>query len=190
MEIIQDIKNNLDYFFNSLNLDEIKNIKNIIQKHNNNIIYITGIGKCETLALHFSNLLKSISYQSFYISVQNSIHGDAGSIKENDLLIVFSKSGNSNELIQFLNIQKIKNINSISITCSKTGKINSLTKHNLVLPLINEIQLGINNIPNNSCTLMMLIINILTKMLENIEKKEYKLNHSGGSIGKDLLTKK
>ena len=94
MEIIQDIKNNLDYFFNSLNLDEIKNIKNIIQKHNNKIIYITGIGKCETLALHFSNLLKSISYQSFYISVQNSIHGDVGSIKENDLLIVFSKSGN------------------------------------------------------------------------------------------------
>jgi len=37
---------------------------------------------------------------------------------------------------------------------------------------------------------MMLIINILTKMLENIEIKEYKLNHSGGSIGKDLLTKK
>ena len=188
MEIINDIKNNLDFFFDSLNLDNITKIKNVIKNHQQNNIYITGIGKCETLAIHFSNLLKSISYQAFYISPQNSTHGDIGCIKDNDLLIIISKSGNTIELIHFLKIEKIKHLNSISISCSQSNKINQLTKHNLVLPLKNEIQIGIKNIPNNSCTLMLITINILTKMLENIDLKEYKLNHSGGSIGNDLLT--
>ena len=188
MEIINDIKNNLDFFFDTLDINEIINIKTVINKHNINNIYITGIGKCETLAIHFSNLLKSISYQAFYISPQNSTHGDIGSIKDNDLLIVFSKSGNTLELINFLKIEKIKKIDSISFTCSKSGKINKLTKYNIVIPLKNEIQIGIKNIPNNSCTLMLIIINIITKMLENIDLIEYKLNHSGGSIGNDLLT--
>lgn len=188
MEIINDIKNNLDFFFDSINIDNIIKIKKIIENYQQNNIYITGIGKCETLAIHFSNLLKSISYQSFYISPQNSTHGDIGSIKDNDLLIVFSKSGNTLELINFLKIEKIKHLNSISISCSQSNKINNLTKHNIVLPLKNEIQIGIKNIPNNSCTLMLITINILIKMLENIDLKEYKLNHSGGSIGNDLLT--
>ena len=188
MEIIDDIKNNLKFFFDSLSIKKIIEIKNIIYNHNNQSIFVTGIGKCETIAIHFCNLLKSISYQAHYISVQNSTHGDIGCIKKNDLLIVFSKSGNTKELIQFLKIEKIENIESIGITCSEFNKINKLTKHKLVLPLKNEIQIGIKNIPNNSCTLMLIISNILTKMLENIDINEYKLNHSGGAIGNDLLT--
>ena len=35
---------------------------------------------------------------------------------------------------------------------------------------------------------MLIVSNILTKMLENIDINEYKLNHSGGAIGNDLLT--
>ena len=36
MEIINDIKNNLDFFFDSLNLDNITKIKNVINNHQQN----------------------------------------------------------------------------------------------------------------------------------------------------------
>lgn len=187
MDIINNIEKEFNNSIKKFNIEKLNFISDLIKKHNNNI-YITGIGKCETIAIHFSNLLKSISYKAFYISVQNSSHGDIGSICENDLIIVFSKSGNTKELINFLNIIKIKNVNSISITCNDNGKINKLTNYQFVIPLSGEINLGITKIPNNSCMMMMIFINIISKLVEKIEIGEYKNNHLGGSIGNDLKT--
>lgn len=187
MEIIENIKNEINNSINNFNLSELYFVKDLLINHKYNI-FITGIGKCDIIAHYFIDLLKSISYKAFHISIQNSTHGDIGCIDEKDLIILFSKSGNTSEIINFLNIQKIQNVKTLSITCNQEGKINKLTKYNITLPFHDEINIGIKNIPNNSSLLMVIFINIIIKMIENIDIYEYKLNHSGGNIGDDLKT--
>ncbi len=185
MDIILEIKNEFNNFLDNIDIDKLETLKNIIINHKQNI-FISGVGKCETIANHFCNLLKSISYKAFFMSIINASHGDIGCINENDLIIVFSKSGNTVELINFIKLIKNKNIKTLSITCNDNGILNKMTNYNIVLPLNNEIKIGINNIPNNSALVMMAFVNIMAKMVEKISINEYKINHSGGSIGNDL----
>lgn len=185
MNIIKEIQNEFNETIKKFDIDKLKKIQSIIKNHKKNI-FITGIGKCENVAYHFIDLLKSISYKAFHISIQNSSHGDIGCVHEDDLVIVFSKSGNTKELIDFLEIIKRKKIYSIGISCNPNNKINNLTQENFIIPLNNEIISGISKIPNNSCMMMVVFINIICKMVENIKLDEYKENHLGGTIGNDL----
>ncbi len=185
MDIINEIKNEINYGIDNLDLKLIIELKEYIQKIKGNI-FISGIGKCETISIHMINLLKSISYKAFYISIQNSSHGDIGCMDENDICILFSKSGNTEELINFMNIIKKKKSKIITITCNDNCTMKKISDFHITLPLRNEISIGINNIPNNSCLIMMTFVNLLTKLLENIEISSYKINHQGGNIGNDL----
>ena len=185
MDIINNIKNEINYGLDNLEINELIKCKEFIQSIKGNI-FISGIGKCETLAHHFCNLLKSISYKSFFISIQNSSHGDIGCLDQNDICILFSKSGNTEEIINFIKILKIKKVKIITVTCNKNCKIHSESNIQITLPLQSELDHGIINIPNNSCLIMLAFINIISKMLENIHIDKYKLNHLGGNIGNDL----
>ena len=185
MDIINEIKNEINYGIDNLDLNLIIKLKEYIQKIKGNI-FISGIGKCETIAIHMINILKSISYKAFHISIQNSSHGDIGCMDENDICILFSKSGNTEELINFMNIIKNKKSKIITITCNDNCTMKKISDFHITLPLRNEITIGINNIPNNSCLIMMTFVNLLTKLLENIEINSYKINHQGGNIGNDL----
>lgn len=186
MEIVNSIKEEIDYNLKNLDLKKIVEIKNLILKKKHNNIYFSGIGKCETIAIHLSNLLKSISYKSYYLSIQNSSHGDIGPLNDESLIMLFSKSGNTKELIEFIKIAKIRNIEVISITCSENCKMSEISDYHYNLPLKSELNYGIINVPTNSCVLMLIFCNILVKLLDNIAMDEYKLNHLGGSIGYDL----
>ena len=185
MDIIKNIKHEINYGLDNLDINNLINCKKFIQSINGNI-FISGIGKCETLANHFVNILKSISYKSFFISIQNSSHGDVGCLDENDVCILFSKSGNTEEIINFIKILKIKKVKIITVTCNNNCKIHNESDFQITLPLESELNIGIINIPNNSCLIMLAFINIICKMLEKIEIDDYKLNHLGGNIGNDL----
>lgn len=190
--IINQIKIESNYQLNNLNIDEIEIISKIIsEKHiSNNNIYCTGIGKSENISIHCSNLLKSIGIKAFYLNCLNSIHGDIGTINKDDLILIFSKSGNTNELINIITSLRLHNAYIISICCNKNGLLNKLCDKSIILPLTDELSGNINTIPTNSYmstlffinTMIIIILNIL-----NINYDSYKLNHPGGNIGINLL---
>lgn len=186
MDIIQDIKSEINYGLDNLDLNKINEIKTIIISNKNNNIFFSGIGKCETIAIHLCNLLKSLSYKTFFLNIQNSSHGDIGCMKENDIIMLFSKSGNTSELINFIKIANIKKIRVISITCNPESNMGKISYLHYALPLRKELQQGIVNVPTNSAFIMLAFSNLLVKLCDNIELDEYKLNHLGGSIGNDL----
>ena len=104
--LINQTKIELNYQLNNINhQDLIYVLSKITEK---NIIYISGIGKSESIAIHISSILKSIGIKCFHLSILNSLHGDIGTIQENDLLILLSKSGNTEEIISKINNFKLK----------------------------------------------------------------------------------
>ena len=151
-------KNNL---LKNINFRELDKIINAIKKcvKNNNIIYTCGNGGSSSLADHFvcdfikqtnnkTNLkVKSISLTSNFSlisAIANDIsYDDIFSFqieklcKRNDVLFLFSVSGNSKNLIKAVKKAKTKGIKTISFTGFNGGRLSKITDMNLNFPMAN-----------------------------------------------------
>jgi len=185
--IINEIKKEAIYQLNNFNMNEINNITKLISGCSDNI-YVTGIGKSENIANHFCNLLKSISINCFNLNAINALHGDIGTVKENDLIFLFSKSGNTSELIQLIPFLKERKCYTIGICCDDNSHFLSLCDQTFKLPFNNEIgESQINKIPTNSYMSQLFFSNIIVSILKNkININQYKDNHPAGNIGNHL----
>ena len=106
--VIAKLKNSLDSNFE-------KAIKKIIKCKSK--VIICGVGKSGIIASKISATLSSVGTPSFTVSANDCSHGDLGRITRNDILILISNSGETNELkniIQFANRNKILLIGIVS----------------------------------------------------------------------------
>lgn len=182
------IKKEAIHQLNNFPINDIKKLSVFLKDHPGNI-FLTGIGKSENIAQQCTNLLKCIGIKAFYLNCTNSLHGDIGPVTENDIVILFSKSGNTSELINLLlNLKNRKSYN-IGICCSTDSKFKDICNRTIILPLKSEIKGPIKTIPTNSYMSQMFFCNLLVTFLsKDIEIKviEYKKNHPAGNIGSKL----
>lgn len=185
--ILYEINNEFKYQIDKFNLKDIDNIKEIIKKTKGNI-YFCGVGKSGNIAKHCCDLLKCISFSSFYFDILNSTHGDIGTMTNEDIILMFSSSGNTKEIIEILPLLKNIGVKTIGITCNNKTEFLKLCDITINIPFRNEISGEINNIPTNSIMSQILFCNILISILkDNINIDKYKKNHLSGNIGKKLL---
>ena len=123
--IVNEVKTEVLYQLNNLDISDINNIVDLIKntKHN---IFFCGVGKSELMANYCCNLLKSIGIKALNLNVLNSIHGDIGVLKESDLVILFSKSGSTKELISVIPFLKNKKCFTLGICCNNNSQFKSL----------------------------------------------------------------
>lgn len=188
LHIIKEIQNEFDYQINNFNLNEIEQLANTVEMTKGNI-YFCGIGKSGNMAKHCCDLLKCISFASFYLDISNLTHGDMGVLNMNDLILTFSNSGNTSEIIKKIPLFKRKKVKIIGICNNKESLFNDLCDQTIIIPFNKEIEGNINKIPTNSTMSQLIFSNILVSLLKsNVELDEYKQNHMEGTIAKDLLT--
>ena len=144
-----------------VNFEELNKIINLITRtiKKNNIIYSCGNGGSSSLADHLTCdfikqtnnktklNLKSISLASNFSlisAISNDISFDEifsfqveKLCKKNDLLICFSVSGNSKNLLNAVKIAKKKKVKTISFTGFNGGKLSNFTDHNINFPMAN-----------------------------------------------------
>lgn len=182
-KILTKNKNNFDYFQNNLNKKELEELVNILIDNKSNNIFFIGIGKSGNVANHISDIFKSISFKTFYLNGTNLVHGDLGSIKKENILFIFSKSGNTKEILDIIDIV---NCQKYLFSCQEDNKISKKVIKNFVIPLKEELDLEFNLIPTNSILNTISFFNIITNLVidkTNIKSEEYNLNHSKGNIG-------
>ena len=68
-------------------------------------VIVCGVGKSGKIATKISATLSSVGTPSFSISANDCSHGDLGSITKNDILLLISHSGNTEELNKSLNVE-------------------------------------------------------------------------------------
>ena len=197
--LVSKFKMNIDTILQNIDL-EMQNIKTYFPKKETlfladkiskcqNNIYILGVGKSETIGIQLCNLLKSIGIKVFTLNVLNALHGDIGTLKENDIVIMFSKSGNTSEIVSLLDYIKLKKCLTWGICCHKESKFKKLCDFNIVIPFIKELENeDIKTLPTNSCFSQLIFCNILTLLVTNISISNYKNNHPAGNIGSNLKT--
>lgn len=187
ISILNEINNEFKYQINKFNLQDIHNIGEIIKKTKGNI-YFCGVGKSGNIAKHCCDLLKCISFSSFYFDIMNSTHGDIGTMSNEDIVLMFSNSGNTIEIVNIIPLFKNIGIKTIGICCNKNSEFLKLCDLTINIPFRNEITGKIDKIPTNSIMSQMLFCNILVSILKDtISIDKYKENHLSGNIGKNLL---
>ena len=154
-------------------------------------IITLGIGKSGHIAKKVSATLSSTGSPSAFVNAGEALHGDAGSIGRNDKVLIFSHSGQSEEVIALLPYLK-------SIGCeffSITGSENSTIAKNSLLSLytgVAEEACPLDLAPTTSTTAALALGDaIAVALLEanNFSREDFAKSHPGGKLGKRLITK-
>ena len=85
-------------------------------------VVVSGVGKSAIIASKIVATLNSTGTPSIFMHAADAIHGDLGTIQENDVVICISKSGNTPEIKALLPLIKIAKNKLIGIT----GNMDSL----------------------------------------------------------------
>ena len=168
--------------------NEFNEVCNFLLETNGNLIFL-GIGKSGKVSEKISATLSSLGKPSFYINAAEASHGDLGAITKKDSLIIFSYSGETEELVDLLPNLKQKKVNICSVTGNKNSSIALSSKAHISLNLEKEADI-LNLAPTSSTTAMMMIgdaISIAITNYEGLKRSDFGANHPGGSLGKSFI---
>jgi len=177
----------------------IRNLKNrigrdfskaveIIYKSKGRVI-VTGMGKPGFIAQKISATLSSTGTPSLYLHPAEALHGDLGRVTKDDVVIAFSNSGETEEVVRFLPIIKKIGVKLIAIV----GNISSTLAKNSNCTLNTNVKkeacsLGL--APTASTTAMLAMGDALAIALldrRGFKEKDFAMYHPGGILGKRLL---
>ena len=165
-------------------------IKTIINCKNGKII-ISGVGKSGIIGKKWSATLSSTGTPSFFLDASNASHGDMGQITSNDILILISLSGQSEELKNIIQYtSRNKNIKLIGITSKKDSLLYKNADLKFLLPSVKEAGPG-NIVPTSSTTVQVALgdaIAITCMVYKKFGKLDFKKFHPSGSLSIKLKT--
>ena len=168
--------------------NEFNEVCNFLLETKGNLIFL-GIGKSGKVSEKISATLSSLGKPSFYINAAEASHGDLGAITKKDSLIIFSYSGETEELVDLLPNLKQKKVNICSVTGNKNSSIALSSKAHISLNLEKEADM-LNLAPTSSTTAMMMIgdaISVAITNYEGLKRSDFGANHPGGSLGKSFI---
>ena len=168
--------------------NEFNNVCKYLLETKGNLIFL-GIGKSGKVSEKISATLSSLGKPSFYINAAEASHGDLGAITKKDSLIIFSYSGETEELVDLLPNLKQKKVNICSVTGDKNSSIALSSKAHISLNLKKEADM-LNLAPTSSTTAMMMIgdaISVAITNYEGLKRSDFGANHPGGSLGKSFI---
>ena len=151
-------------------------------------VVAAGIGKSGLIARKVSATLSSVGISSFYLS-PDFTHGDLGQIEKNDVLLIFSYSGNTTELTNLLKYANRFNIKIIGVASKKESLLIKASDVKILLPHVKEAD-PTGMVPTSSTTISLLFGDCLAVALMNkinFSKDRFKIFHPGGNIGQKLL---
>ena len=152
-------------------------------------IILCGVGKSYLIANKISATFSSVGCPSFSLSANECSHGDLGSISKKDVLILFSNSGETQELKPVIEYANRNRITLIGIVSKKNSLLFKASDIKLFIPEVKEAGLGI--VPTSSTCEQLAIGDCLAVAALNkkgFSKKKFKVLHPKGSLGAQLKT--
>lgn len=152
-------------------------------------VIVTGMGKSGHIARKVSATLSSTGTPSVFLHPAEAIHGDLGMVTADDIILAFSNSGETMEILNIL--PSIKRIGAKMI--SIVGNHNSTLAKNSDIILDASVEkeacpLGL--APTTSTTVALALGDALAVVLlseHHFTKKQFAIFHPGGALGRRLL---
>lgn len=152
-------------------------------------VVTAGMGKAGIIAEKASATFASTGTPSIFLHPAEAVHGDLGRVEHGDLLLTFSKSGETEEVLRLLGPVKAVDVPVVAITQSAES---TLGKHSdLVLELGRIEEAGAHGLaPTASTTAMLALADALALVVMEGRKfgpEEFARFHPGGDLGRRLM---
>lgn len=151
-------------------------------------VIITGIGKSAIIATKIVATLNSTGTPAVFMHAADAIHGDLGTILQEDVVICISKSGNTPEIKVLVPLIKNFKNTLIAITGNPDSFLGQQADH--TLNAFVEKEACPNNLaPTTSTTAQLVIgdaLSVCLLQLRGFSSKDFAKYHPGGALGKKL----
>ena len=149
-------------------------------------IIVSGLGKNVPICEKFVGTMVSMGLDACFLHTNSAVHGDMGVVKEGDLVILLTKSGETTESIFLADLLRKRGANLWLLTFTKESTLVREIPNTVVLDLNHEGDLW-NVMPNNSTTINLMVLQglaMITAAEMGLEREDFMRNHPGGAIGK------
>jgi arabinose-5-phosphate isomerase len=151
---------------------------------------VSGIGKAGIIGQKFSATMASTGTPSHFLHPAEAVHGDLGRLRKNDIVLVLSYGGETEEIIRLINLVKQLEIKLIAITADRESTLSKYADVILCMGQISEAcPLGVAPSVSTACMLAIGDALAFTVMkARNFSVEDYVRFHPGGSLGAKLMT--
>jgi len=182
VEALQSMSNRLDESF--------QRAIDIISSARGRVVVI-GMGKSGLIGQKIVATLASTGTPSFFVHPGEAFHGDLGMIKQFDVALLISNSGETEEVIRLLPFLAYQQNKIIAMTGREDS---TLGRHSdVVLNISVEREACNNNLAPTSSTTATLVMGdalaIVLSVKRGFQPEDFARFHPGGSLGRKLLTR-
>lgn len=154
-------------------------------------VIVSGIGKSGIVAQKIVATFNSTGTYSIFLHSADSIHGDLGVVREDDVVILISKSGGTSEVMRLIPVFKKLGVKIILITGNPESQLAEVS--DVVLDSsVKEEACPLNLAPTSSSTAAIVLGDALAIALlekRGFTKEDFAAVHPGGILGRKLLLK-
>ena len=180
--VLSSVRNQIDDTFDKM-IQEIMACKGKV--------IVTGMGKSGHVARKIASTMSSLGTCAIYLNPGECMHGDLGMIQKQDVVIMVSYSGESDEILRIIPSINIIGATILGITCNKDSKLAGFCK---VVQVIDDVKeachLGL--APTSSATAMMVYgdaLAVTASRLSGFERDDFGVLHPEGALGKKIITR-
>ncbi|MDP7009466.1 MAG: KpsF/GutQ family sugar-phosphate isomerase [Phycisphaerales bacterium] len=151
-------------------------------------VVFSGMGKSGLVGAKLSATFSSIGIPSHVVHPAEAVHGDLGSIKHNDVVILMSYSGTTEEVLNLAAILRTDNVPRIGISCSNDTPLAKLCDAHLATGIVTEA-CPLNLAPTASTTATLAIgdaLGLAVSRRRNFSSDDFHKHHPGGMLGAGL----
>ena len=155
---------------------------------NKGTIVFSGIGKSAIIAQKIAATMNSTGTSSVFMHAADAIHGDLGIIRENDLVVILSKSGETPEIKVLVPLIKLRGNTIIAIVGNRESYLAKQSDYILDVTVDSEGIPG-NLAPTSSTTAQLVMGDALALCLmqcRGFSNADFAKYHPGGALGKQL----
>ncbi|QMS90665.1 KpsF/GutQ family sugar-phosphate isomerase [Nostoc edaphicum CCNP1411] len=154
-------------------------------------VVLVGVGKSGLIARKIAATLTSTGTVAVYLHPADALHGDLGIVTSNDVAILMSNSGETDELVEITPYLKKRQVPIITIV----GNLSSTLARNADVVLdasVDKEACPLNLAPTTSTTVALAIgdaIAMTLMQVKGLTPEDFALNHPAGRLGKRLTLK-
>jgi arabinose-5-phosphate isomerase len=152
------------------------------------VVIVTGMGKAGIVGQKLAATLASTGTRAFPLHPGEAIHGDLGRIQADDVVIILSQSGETEEVLRIIPSLKRLGVVLVAITGRSDSSLGRQSDLCVALGPIDEAcPLGL--APSASTTAMMAVgdaLALLVSRMRDFRAEDFALNHPGGNLGRRL----
>ncbi len=148
-------------------------------------VIVSGLGKNVPICEKFVGSMVSLGMDAAFLHTNSAIHGDMGIVRDGDMVIILTKSGETSESIYLVDHLLKRKINLWLLSFNNSSTLSKLISNKIILELDHEGDLW-NIMPNNSTTINLIILQGLAMQIakkREMDLNDFKRNHPGGRIG-------